>query len=663
MFQKIAWESLAVLLIGLAVLVGYCNSFQAPFVFDDHRNIEEVKALQIEDLSATTLYNAATSGPTPRPLAYASFALNFYFGGHDVWGFHLVNVSIHFLNGVLVCLLVRFVMYQLKSSGSVDDRAISAWGIGVTAAIFFVVHPVQVQSVTYIVQRMASLCTMFYLAALICYLCGRTSLRFRRYVWWLLCFFLWVLALGTKQFAVTLPLAILLCEWILFQNGERKWLYTGAKYLGAVVVLMGVVLFIFKGVDAPKLLTRGYDIRDFTLTERLMTEGRVMIHYISLILLPLPSRLTLVYDYPISKGLLAPVSTIVCWLTIIALVAWSLANANRNRLASFSILWFFLHLAVESTIIPLEIIYEHRIYLPLVGVGLLASVGIARTFKTQVPVVLSTIILCGLMAWGTHLRNDTWQSAIGLWEDNISKQPTEARSWFNLGRHFMETDDRGRIIEAFGNAINFEPRMQRAYFLHALYLKNVGKRKKALTVCQAGLIIPPESVRGDNVYLQLNEFRAELLIELGRHADAMKVVNAAIERFPDRSIQLVLRAQCYLNFKQPFKAAEDFKRAIEIEPDSFLANNNYAWMLATHPNEEISNSQEAIKCAKVAGQKTNFRVREALVTLAAAYARDGNFDEAIRWQARGIQMATAKSRPQLIEWLKLYKNKTPLIVN
>ena len=667
MMHRITRELIPLLVIAVAVALCYFNSFDAPMLFDDHHNIENNENVHLEVLSLESLRTAAFGNRTSRPVAYLTFAFNHYFGGQEVWGYHLVNTLIHFVNGLLVFWLVRFICKRLQANQeNTDDASIfddQGWWVALVAGLLFVVHPVQTQSVTYIVQRMASLSTLFYFAALLAYFKSRVATSKWR-IGFSLClsFLFWLLALGSKEMAVTLPLAILLSEWILFRKGDRYWLKTGLGYLAGALVVVGIVVFVFKGMDAPKLLTRGYGHRDFTLIERVLTQGRVMIHYITLAILPLPSRLTLIYDYPVSQSLLSPATTLFSWVGIAAAISLSFVYAHRYPVVSFSVLWFFLHLAVESTVIPLELVYEHRLYLPMFGVCLLTATALAELVPNQKVAVLIAASLCLMFGYWTHVRNETWRTATGLWQDNIAKQPNEPRSWFNLGVAYAARDDRENACTAFARTIELEPRLQKAYYWHAVYLKDQRKFDESMAVCDAGMAIPPEKIRGDSALGDLLNFRVEMLMQRGDVNAALQMLNRAIHLYPDNPRRYVLRAQCYISLNKPDQAIDDFVKALQLSPGLFQANNNYAWMLATHPDQRIANGALAVTHATRACELTNWKSRLAIVTLAAANARAGNFDAAVRWQTKGLEMAAESDRPQLLAWLRLFEQQRPLII-
>ena len=233
---------------------------------------------------------------------------------------------------------------------------------------------------------------------------------------------------------------------------------------------------------------------------------------------------------------------------------------------------------------------------------------------------------------------------------------------FVLDQFFQQTGWRAPVDPLQSQKPAIEPRMQKAYFMHAIYLIDRNQKEQALAVCEAGIRIPPKTVVGESALGQLVDCRVELLLAGGKVQPALDVLNNAIELYPGQPRRHVLRAQCYNALDQPEKAIEDFLIALKISPNLYQANNNYAWLLATSPNERIANGTEAVKFATRACEQTRWKIHHALVTLAAASARSGDFENAIRWQLKGIELADAASRSQLVEWLELYKKQQPLVL-
>ena len=652
-------------MFAVLVLGAYANSFDAPFVFDDLTSIRDNSHIQIEELSAKSLYAATFENHLSRPVAYLTFGLNYYLGRDQVWGYHLVNVLIHAASAWLVFCLGQFILPRLGGEEAHTETAVDAtrW-IAAGAALLFALHPIQTQAVTYLVQRMASMCAMFYLAALLAYLYGRVAATSRgRVGWWGAALLLWLLALGTKEIAVTWPLAVLLVEWIVMQSGDRGWLWKQTRWLIAIVAVMVVIAFVFKGTDFFKLFTRGYSRRPFSMTERLLTEGRVMIHYLSLVVLPLPSRLTLVYDFPVSSGLFTPPSTILCWAAIIGSIVFAFLYAHRYRLLCLTILWFFLHLVVESTIIPLELVYEHRVYLPLVMVCLLASSLIFRWAPSVSAGLAVTATLGVLLGIGTYQRNQTWRTVEGLWQDNVAKQPSEPRGYFNLGVIRLEEGHNDQAMALFSEAIQHGPKFHRAYVERGILHERNRNPVAALEDYTLAISIPFNEAVGFGDYAAAHTRRGALLRRKGDFNAAVDDFTKALEINPGYARAYLERGMAHAFLKKPQQATDDFLGAIHFGPDLPDTHSRYAWFLATYPDAAYARSKEAIEHATRACELTEWKDASRLGTLAAAYARAGEFEQAIQWQRKCYALTPPTRRAAAQQRLQLYEQGRPLIIN
>ena len=237
---------LAVIVLYILGFAVYLNSFPVPFVFDDYPNIRDnpsirLKSINFEDLRATVFESHAIR----RPIANISFALNYFAGGYDVKGFHLVNIFIHIANGVLVYFVTLILLGRsrmLTERPSAPDRRLRLAAL--FAAAIFIAHPLQIQAVTYIVQRMTSMATMFYLMSLLLYLLGRQREdRYRKSIYWLAALACWLLALGSKEIAATLPAIIVLIEYFFFRDAHKAWPGIPTGYLlFALAATTGVAL-------------------------------------------------------------------------------------------------------------------------------------------------------------------------------------------------------------------------------------------------------------------------------------------------------------------------------------------------------------------------------------------------------------------------------------
>ena len=437
-----------VCLLGAAV---YSNALQGPFVLDDVRNIERNGAIQITQFNLRKLATAVRHSHTAnRPVANVSFALNYLFGKHDVRGYHVVNILIHIINGVLVYALALVTLKRLRRISHwrgppMSDRF--AILVAAVAAALFTAHPIQTQSVTYVVQRMNSLATLFYLGALLLFIAGRQSpATWRRGVLWAGCLGCWLLGLGSKQTAATLPLAVLLYDLCFYQDARRPRVGRYLIYvLGSAAILVILCSVYLKFEPIAKIL-HSFEIRDYTMGQRVLTQFRVVNLYLGLLLFPHPARLNLVHDITASHSPMTPVTTILSMLLLVGLAATAVLAAKRHRLVSFCIAWFCLHLLMESSVIGLEQIFEHRLYLPMFGVCLGAAwlLGAVIAWKPAGLLVGGSAAVL-LLSAATHARNDVWQGRLSLWSDVLTKSPNNTRSHTNLGNVLA---DEGRLDDA-----------------------------------------------------------------------------------------------------------------------------------------------------------------------------------------------------------------------
>jgi len=480
--------SLAALTVFLVFLI-YSSNLAGPFVFDDGRNIQNNPAIRLTQFSWSGLMDAATKSPLPnRPLAYISFAFNYYFHSYRTVGFHLTNILIHMLAGLFLYLFIKITL----GLPALQSRFGNSRWLPFIAVLIWLVHPLHTQSVTYIVQRMNSMASMFYILSMLCYV--RARLTQGPTVKWLLaaaCLMSGVLALATKETAATLPCFLLIYEWFFFQDLSREWLKRHLPSLVGVFILLIVVSLIFMdGHPLAKILS-AYEFRNFTLAQRVLTESRVVILYLTLLIFPHPNRLNLDYDFPLSHSLIDPLTTLLALLAITGLLAWSVWLAKKDRLLSFCLLWFFGNLVIESSVIGLEIVFEHRTYLPSMMIILLAAILANRYLRSN---FLKAVMICAITlvfaAW-TYERNTTWSNAVSLWSDVVKKSPQKVRPHNNLGNALKH---QGKIEEAivhFNKALQINPGYSKAHNNLGTALASQGKTDEAIKHFGIALYINP----------------------------------------------------------------------------------------------------------------------------------------------------------------------------
>jgi hypothetical protein len=386
----------------------------------------------------------------------------------------------------------------LEQWSSIDRprRLAGAW----FGAALWSVHPIQVESVTYIVQRMTSAAALFVILSVIAYLKGRTSRR-RRGGWLLLALLAWALGSGFKEIAWITPALWLLAELGIVRHGEglirgrRDWLWLSVPLSPLLFLLFDSL----NGFHVWHAQTDGYVLRDFTLMERLMTQPRVVVFHLSQLIWPLSSRFSLLHDFPKSTSLVSPPSTLIAILFALlccCLGCYLLFN-RRSRMIGGLLLWVPTTLALESTVLPLRMIFEHRMYLPSVGVAGLVGLAVAKLTqhtgrKRQLAVYTVLAATTGLIALSTSRVVPVWRSDFTLWADVTRKHPCSAEGLNNLGKAYWTTGDIKQATEKYEAALICDPDDLLANLNLARSYRELGQLEKALGHYRRLLILAPQ---------------------------------------------------------------------------------------------------------------------------------------------------------------------------
>ncbi len=426
------------LLLGFVVLI-YYPSLNVDFIFDDMPNI--VLNPAVHPAGINDLERVLTSGVSAdRPLALFSFALNYLADGLNVFGYHLVNITIHAVNTILLYFILFMLpgfnrpLKKAVSPGDPGDRI--SWSF--YGAALWATNPAQTQAVTYIVQRMTSMAAMFYLFAILAHILYRRERISGRAASFAIVF-AFILGLGAKEIILSLPAALILIDFCLFPRKAKKHILPHAAALGVAAV---IGLIILKG-HLPDMFAPCPG-RNFSPWERVMSQWRILWHYLGIFFLPLPSRLHLTYGIEPSRGLFAPWSTITGLLAIIAAVATALMVRGKRPLITLAVLFYFLAQAIEASFVNLELAFIHRLYLPTIFSPLLLlprPENVKRIKKTG-PILL---IVIALFSYWTVQRNLEWNASPSFWAANIKRGADTARAKNNLAASLI---DNGRLREA-----------------------------------------------------------------------------------------------------------------------------------------------------------------------------------------------------------------------
>lgn len=585
-----------IILLGIII---YSNSFDCSFHFDDLDSI--VNNAKIHNLSDVKAWWNFAPG---RPIGTFTFALNYHFNQLDVQYYHLVNLIIHLINACLVWWLTLLIF----SSPAMKDQPIAGNKkvLAFLTALLFVSHPLATQAVTYIVQRLASMVTMFYLLSLALYVKARLSKKgnISKILLFIGSLISAGLALLTKENAFTLPFAILLFEFFFLTTKKFSINFRDYRVILLIASLLGIILIIplrfsfsiFNPI--PPRLGNAYTVTPFNY---LFTQFSVILKYIQLLFFPVNQKLD--YDFPISNTFFE-IRTLLSFVVLLSLIILAVISFKRFRIISFGIFWFFLTLAVESGFIPItDVIFEHRAYLPSFGFFLILTSGIYLLFwnKYKYIAIFLFMIIIGLNSISTHERNKVWKNDLSLWNDNVSKTPHLPRAWVNLGYAYSVLGQWNDAIDNYSKAIAIYPDFAKAHVDRGVAYGKLGQFDNVIADCSKAIEIDPKYTEAwydrGIAYVNLHQFekavadfskaieldpgpvqpyynRGVAYGSLGQYDKAMADYSKAIGIDRNYSPSYFNLGIIYFTLGQYDKAIEDFSRVLEIDPNNARAYSN-----------------------------------------------------------------------------------------
>lgn len=626
--HKFLPSSSLLVFISLLIVLSYLPGLSGDFEFDDQANLLSNQTLQISTITINNLKLAALSGdsgPLGRPISMASFALNHAFTGFDPYYLKLTNVVIHSLAGVTLYFFIVQLMHAFRRrySISMQDQRI-AWIALLTAAAWSL-HPVQITSVLYIVQRMTSLAGLFSVLALYFYVLGRNkALEGQPKGWWLILIaspIAGLMAIFSKESAGILPLLAILIEWFFFrfqtQHLWEKKLLHGVFIIAFWLPLSALCLYLLMH---PGWFTNVAEGRGFTFTERLMTESRVIWLYIRMILMPDISLMGIYHDdIAISTGILKPVSTLaaIIGLAFLGLLAFFLRH--RAPMLAFGIAWFFAGHLMESGIVPLEIAHEHRNYLPAIGPVLAGFYYLLNSRATQKIRGITyglALSLIAMLAFSTHVRAKQWGDLLEHAIVEVQNHPGSPRAQQQLGRMYFKlykAEPREEFYEkakaAFDTASALDPNFKSGLYARIILDFNAGRipdhqvinefrdrlihRRRepgditmfeSLLKCQ----LSGDCKLSDHVFIDFLEIEAERYKgDLQRKASFLSFLGAyAAQKMDDEK-----------------QAGKYLKLAVDIYPEDVQGRLNYAWFLNVIGDYDEAEAQ--IAAAQLIDSKLN----------------------------------------------------------
>lgn len=523
------WATTAIVLV--VVLAAYANSFPGPFVFDDLPAIAANATIKPGTSIASWLQPPTHSTVAGRPFLNFSFALDQLISGDGVWSYHAINLLIHLAAGACLFGIVRRTLNHIPSIRPTDPSTVAA-----VAAALWLLHPLQTESVTYVVQRAESLAGLLYLGALYAFVRGNETGAAK--FWPIAAVLLAGLGMATKEHVVTLPILILCYDRIFLSPSVVVALRrNAATYLG----LLGTwaVLGSLMALNPNRGGSAGFGTSVAPLAYA-MTQVYAVVHYLSLAIAPR----SLVFDYgrdlvPIDVGwaMHGLIYLMLLVGTIRAVVLWP-------RLG-FLGLAFFLLLAPTSTFVPVasQTIAEHRMYLPLAAV-LTSAAFIATRAIGHRSIPIACAVVLPLMTLTLH-RNQTYQSPEALWSDTAAKQPKNARAHDWLGEIALSRHHFDRAVAEFRLAAAGAPHEAKYRNNYGAALASVGQYAEAVTEFDAAVTLDHDFRDAVHNLAEAETKLAVALIQHARIADAVPHLRRASQLEPSdparaQNLQLTL---------------------------------------------------------------------------------------------------------------------------
>ncbi|MEJ2155586.1 MAG: tetratricopeptide repeat protein [Desulfobacteraceae bacterium] len=558
------------ILIGTLLFICYIDSLNASWQYDDFGNIVHNTKVHMTQWSWSQLKQSFSAGlPSQiisRPLAYLTFALNHKIGGLNVFGYHLFNLIVHWITSCFLFLFIRDTLTLPVLNGRYEGQEVF---IAVTAAALWATHPVQVTAVTYIVQRMASMAGMFYVMVLYFYLKYRTTNRRGYGAAAAIC---GACAVLTKENTVMIVYALLLYELVLLRGVEGIKPIRIAIWGFALTAIFVMAGLLYTNFSLGQLLD-SYEIRPFTPVERLLTQPRVIFFYLSLIAVPSTLRMTLLHDMEISHSLWSPWTTAPAIAGVILVVAALGITSRKYPLIAFCGLFFFLNHLIEASFLNLELIYEHRNYIPsmlLFVPPAIAAVRSIRFFRYRwsfqwmiIGVTLMVLVSNGLT---TYQYNRIFRSELTLWDHAVRRSPRLSMAHSNLGNAYWALGDAESAIAEFKTAFSlnrYNNTFHKGVVLYnlGLYASQVeGDYAAASDYFSEAMKRYPQNTR---IWYQ----NALSQIALKRWSAASETVSGANIKWPDNPDFYYLSAVIHLKNGEEQKALEAAEKALAVNSD------------------------------------------------------------------------------------------------
>ncbi|MDT3739975.1 MAG: hypothetical protein RO257_10805 [Candidatus Kapabacteria bacterium] len=564
---------IAILIIALLCIVIYSN------IYDNSTHFDDDFIFKNTDLHNPGDFDKLFSINKFRLIPFWTFAYNYASSneGKELGGFYAFNVMIHIINSIFVFGITLLIF----RTPVLRDTSIARHGpmLAFTAGLLFAVHPLQTQAVTYIYQRLASIAATFYFGAILTYLAGRIVNKGMgvRIILFFLSFVFLILGLFSKENVFTIFPMILIIELMLFNKNFRL----SPAVVGVFVGLIVVGIFIFLQFQVPgNVFAPLVNFNGETITSQsyLLTQFKVLPMYFRLFIFPFGQNFD--HDIRVSDSFFD--GGVLLGFAIIALIiGFGLYMYKYNRLITFGILWTFLTISIESSIIPIaDVMFEHRVYLPMLGM-ILALIGIlyevfSRREKLLPVMFILLFVFAGISGVLANKRNNVWNSELTLWTDAVHKSPQKARTYFKRGQANLTDGKVAWALYDFNQVIRYRPEFISAYTYRSAILESLNKNREALN--------------DHDKFIELSKDKTQGYLNRARAYAKMKVFGKALEDYDAYLKKNNLDSDVYLekaaiyellnNSELAIKTSQQALKADTSNPNAMYAHGKYLYMTA-----------------------------------------------------------------------------------
>lgn len=686
---------LAVGIIIISAIAAFANSFKGKFIYDDENALlKNTHIRSLWPLSEAMSLPAMNKGLTlsGRPILSLTFALNYKLCQYNLWGYHLINFLIHIAAGLLLFGIIHrtLCLPQFKD----EFHSSSIW-ISMIIAVIWLIHPLQTESVTYIVQRAESMMGMLFLLALYSAILGMTTNRKK---WYIVTFVSCALGMATKEVMVTAPVIIFLYDYVFisqsFKNIFRKrlWLYPALAATWSISIILIIMSKQMITEDVAKIGCFRYAIQ----------QPASILHYLKMAFWPYP----LIMDYGTpDRSLAVLIITNIIVTVLLIVTAWAI---YRKKWFGFIASWFFIILAPSSSFAPTaQIVHDHRIYLPLAGIIAIIVISAYQFRKKKLIlqlgrpaanflVFVSAMMIIFTLIGMTNRRNEMYHNDIKFWQENAKIEPASLRAHSNLAHIFMLNGDYKDALVHYKGALAALPNdISIIRDLGSAYLA-LGELDQAKEQYEKVLSIDPNHITATyylaNVLFRQNDFSSAkeryiqviksnstdsisarnnlglILIKEEKLEEAKKVFQEIINLDPNYENALVNLTKLLYRLDKFDEAVNCYEKVIASDPNNAVAMKELAWLLATIDRDQFRDGPKAIQLANQACQLTNYKKSDPLLALSAAFAQTGDFKKALETAKRAFKAERSQPSPddrklkKIAICIEFYQAKKPLYI-